>query len=80
MHRKVLYIKKNLIRPGVEGRVVQAYPLSHVFSDREKAQDGYTVIFGNFQCDLSEDEYSLCNIGRRKVDNVDNPSGVIPVG
>lgn len=80
MRKKILYIKSNSIKPDNVSMVVQCYPTGHVFSERELAQSGYSVIFGNFEIDLSEDEVVLCNNGRRKVDNVDNPNGVIPIG
>lgn len=80
MTKKVLYIKSNKKVPENSGMVVQAYNEDHVFSQRELADSGYSVLFGNFECDLSEDEIALCNVGRRKVNDIDNPTGVIPIG
>lgn len=76
---KILYIKHNERIPSKEGFVVQALPNDHELTTREEATSGHPVLFGSFLLDITEDEVVLCNNGRRKVDDKDNPTAILPV-
>lgn len=76
---RILYIKHNDRIPSKEGFVVQALSNEHELTPREKATSGHPVLFGSFLLDLTDDEVVLCNNGRRKVDDVLNPTAIIPV-
>jgi hypothetical protein len=77
--RKVLYIKSNEDTPARNGVAVNCFDTDHVFSPRELAPSGYRIIFGNFICDVSEDEDILTSHGRRKVDSIESPTALEPL-
>jgi hypothetical protein len=77
---KLMYIKKNSHRPESVGKVIAVLPDEHVFTAREMETKGHAVLFGILQVDeIDKDNIALCESGRRKVNDVDNPTGIISI-
>jgi len=78
MIKKLLYVKSSLTRPEMIAKVVSIREPDEEFSDRETAERGYPVLFGNCTMDITEDEMVLCGAGRRRVNSLEKPTFLVP--
>ena len=76
---RILYVKSSILAPTRACEIVKAFPDGHVFSDRELATAGHDPLFGVWDRVCTNDEAALCNMGRRKVDDVTTPTALISV-
>jgi len=81
---KVFYVKTDDTGRHTPGLVLRTFGDDHQFTEKEIDPDDnrpYNMTFGVWQTDtLTDDDIALCNAGRRKVNDVENPTGVESIG